>query len=90
MPDERCGFNTQAASFMVRITFCQNASYQGEITWLEGEKTRYFRSALELMTLLQEAVQECDGPSAERQLRTWREEDEPEHLKTDTRRPDCG
>lgn len=45
------------ASFLVRIQYRQNASWQGTIQWLEEKKTRRFRSELEMMMLIHEAVQ---------------------------------
>lgn len=46
----------EKATFIVRIQFCQNASWQGSIYWLEEEKEEYFRSVLELMNLMMSAM----------------------------------
>ncbi len=43
------------ATFLVHIKFRQNASWQGSITWVEKEKTKNFRSALEMLKLMDEA-----------------------------------
>lgn len=43
------------ATFLVHIKFRQNASWQGSITWVEKEKTQNFRSALEMLKLIDEA-----------------------------------
>ena len=40
------------ATFVVRIQYRQNASWQGQITWAEKNKTVSFRSALELLKLI--------------------------------------
>lgn len=40
------------ATFAIQILFRQNASWQGTATWLEGERTENFRSALELLLLM--------------------------------------
>ena len=53
---------TGGASFLIRIQFRQNASWQGTIQWLEEKKTMRFRSVLEMLSLMQEAV-EKSGPS---------------------------
>ena len=45
------------ATFAVRILFRQNASWQGNITWLEGKKEQSFRSVLELILLMNTALQ---------------------------------
>ena len=81
MIDARCDSQVAATSFLIRVTFCQNASYQGEITWLEGKRTQQFRSALELISLIGEAVAERDGPSSDYQLRSWPEKDEISRIK---------
>ena len=41
-----------AATFSLRILFRQNASWQGSVTWLDGKIEQSFRSALELIFLL--------------------------------------
>ena len=45
-------------TFLVRIQYRQNASWQGEILWHERERTVKFRSLLELLTVLDEAKEE--------------------------------
>lgn len=49
------------ATFTVRILFRQNASWQGSITWLEGRQEQSFRSVLELILLLDNALQQADA-----------------------------
>ena len=44
------------ATFSVRIIFRQNASWQGSVLWLEGQREQSFRSALELIFLLDNAL----------------------------------
>ncbi len=44
------------ATFAVRILFRQNASWQGSVTWIEGKQEQSFRSALELILLLNSAL----------------------------------
>ena len=34
----------------------QNSTWQGSLTWVEEQKTEYFRSALELIKMMDEAV----------------------------------
>lgn len=45
------------ATFIIRVKYRQNSSWQGEITWVDGKKKEYFRSALELMKLLDSALE---------------------------------
>jgi len=44
------------ATFCLRIYFRRNASWQGSVSWLEGRKEESFRSALELMFLMDSAL----------------------------------
>lgn len=44
-------------SFMIVIKDTQNASWQGTIEWLEQNKKQYFRSALEMIKLIDSAVE---------------------------------
>ena len=42
--------------FVVNILHKQNSTWQGSVTWLETNETQYFRSALELIMLIDSAV----------------------------------
>ena len=44
------------ATFTVRILFRQNASWQGSVIWMEGRQEQCFRSVLELILLLDNAL----------------------------------
>jgi len=44
------------ATFTVKILFRQNASWQGCVTWMESRKAETFRSALELVFLMDSAI----------------------------------
>jgi hypothetical protein len=54
------------ATFSVRVIFRQNASWQGSVLWLEGRREESFRSVLELMLLMNSALEEKPEPSAEK------------------------
>lgn len=56
-PDENLQ-EGKAATFAVRVLFRQNASWQGSVTWLEGGREESFRSALELLFLMNSALKE--------------------------------
>jgi len=43
-------------TFALRIMFRQNASWQGAVTWLEGKREESFRSVLELLLLIDSAL----------------------------------
>jgi hypothetical protein len=56
-------------TFIIKILDRQNASWQGSVTWVEEGKTQNFRSALELLKLIDGALddgQEIEGGSHER------------------------
>lgn len=44
------------ATFRLRILFRQNVSWQGLLTWVEGQQEQSFRSFLELTMLLDSAL----------------------------------
>lgn len=44
------------ATFTVRILFRRNASWQGSVLWLEGKRETSFRSVLELLLLMDSAL----------------------------------
>ncbi|MBU3191217.1 hypothetical protein K9O30_18435 [Clostridium bowmanii] len=58
--------------FLVRIKYRQNTSWQGTIQWLDGKKTRHFRSCLELMMLIEGALLISDAGNGKRiEFHTW-------------------
>lgn len=46
----------EQATFVVHVQFRQNATWQGSIEWLEEKTNRKFRSMLEMMKLMDEAL----------------------------------
>ena len=46
------------SSFEVKVCFTQNATWQGKIQWIEQRQKQTFRSALEMLTLMDEALSE--------------------------------
>ena len=45
------------ATFTVRVLFRQNASWQGNILWMEGKREEGFRSVLEMLFLMDSAIE---------------------------------
>lgn len=45
------------ATFTVSVLFRQNTSWQGSVTWLETEREESFRSVLELILLINSALE---------------------------------
>ncbi len=58
--EHHCGL---LATFSLRILFRQNASWQGSVTWLEGKQEQSFRSALELIFLINSALEYQEAAS---------------------------
>ena len=50
-------------TFLLRVLFRQNTSWQGAVTWIEGAREETFRSALELLLLMDSAI--CVKPKKE-------------------------
>lgn len=48
----------QKATFILQIKFRQNASWQGTIKWVEKKQTLNFRSALELIKIIDSACEQ--------------------------------
>ena len=69
-------FSTNETAFLIRIFIRQNATWMGEIQWLEGEKKLYFRSMLEMITLMQKAMDINNAPQAEYSFRSWEDRHE--------------
>lgn len=45
-------------TFFIHVVGCQNATWQGTITWIEEKEKQYFRSALEMIKLIDAAIGE--------------------------------
>lgn len=64
----------EKSTFILKIEFHQNGSWQGTIQWTQRRKTQRFRSALELIKLIDEA-----NPLSEKEkdlLAEWTAQDE--------------
>ena len=58
------------ATFVIQVQFNQNATWQGTLRWVDKQKQQNFRSMLELVRLLDEALQS----ETEIQTAKWEEE----------------
>lgn len=54
--EELKGRRAGQATFIVHVQYRQNATWQGQVTWAEKEKIQSFRSALELIKLMDSAL----------------------------------
>lgn len=43
-------------TFEISVKFTQNSTWQGQIHWVEKDKKQNFRSALEMLKLMDEAL----------------------------------
>lgn len=48
--------NKTSNTFIVKILNQQNDSWQGSVTWADTNETQYFRSALELLHMIDDAI----------------------------------
>ena len=48
-------------TFVVKIEHCCNESWQGEVVWAEENRKEKFRSTLELIKLMDEAMRISQG-----------------------------
>lgn len=55
-PPERSYRMGEIATFEMRILFRQNVSWQGSLCWLEAKQEQHFRSVLELIFLIDNAL----------------------------------
>lgn len=46
--------------FYVKITHREHATWQGEVTWIDRQEKQYFRSALELLRMIDQALDESE------------------------------
>ena len=49
-------------TFIIRILGTENATWQGSITWTEKNKVQHFRSALELLRMIDTVLAEKNEP----------------------------
>ncbi len=56
MSDEILSSRGEEGTFLVHIKYRQNATWQGQVTWVEKKETQSFRSALELLKLMDSAL----------------------------------
>ena len=49
---------TGGGTFVIKVMNTQNATWQGTVTWTDGKRTEPFRSALELIKLIDSALEE--------------------------------
>ena len=58
---EQKGQNGKKCTFEISVKFRQNATWQGTILWAERDLKQNFRSVLEMLKLMDEALSESEG-----------------------------
>jgi hypothetical protein len=53
------------ATFIIRVQQRQNSTWQGRLTWVEENRTQNFRSVVEMVHLLEDALQREDATETE-------------------------
>ena len=56
------------ATFAIKVLFRQNASWQGSVVWVEEEREASFRSALELLKLLDSVLWDAEEKKEEKSV----------------------
>lgn len=58
-------------TFIVRVQHRQNSSWQGRITWMEEDKTVYFRSIWEMIKLVENALDSTEPVDPDEKEISW-------------------
>ena len=48
-------------TFIIKVEDCQGGTWQGKVVWADEDTTEHFRSALELLQLVDEAINAARG-----------------------------
>lgn len=62
--NEVLGHRGRDATFIIRVQYRQHSSWQGEIVWVDGGRRRCFESVLELIRLIDKALEETESALA--------------------------
>jgi len=57
-PEIRHDAGSTIGTFEITVKFKQNSTWQGQIHWIEKNKKQSFRSAMEMLKLMDEALSE--------------------------------
>ncbi|MCR4856439.1 MAG: hypothetical protein K5908_09740 [Erysipelotrichaceae bacterium] len=69
--DEMLEMHGDLGTFIIRVQHRQNSSWQGRITWVEEDKTVYFRSVWEMMKLIEEALKDHKDETDPSETPSW-------------------
>ena len=63
--DNQRDVGSTIGTFEISVKFMQSATWQGQIHWIEKNQKQNFRSALEMLKLMDEALSEsADDPQS--------------------------
>ena len=68
---EQLGRHGDLGTFVINVQHRQNSSWQGRITWVDKNKTVYFRSIWERIKLVAGAVDTVRVPEDGRREASW-------------------
>ena len=74
--EELLGRHGDLGTFIIRVQHRQNSSWQGRITWMDQDKTVYFRSMWEMLKLVDSALDTVSRWEDDRDEPSWPEESE--------------
>ena len=69
--DELLSKHGDLGTFIIRVQHRQNSSWQGRLTWMDQDKTVYFRSIWEMMQLIESALDKVMEPEKRAPLPVW-------------------
>ena len=86
--DSQRDIGSTKGTFEISVKFMQNSTWQGQIYWIEKNQKQNFRSALEMLKLMDEALN--DDNEGDKTV-NWQENEEPQpgkkRLKTGNHNP---
>ncbi len=50
------GTDNKKGTFLVKVNKSESGTWQGNVLWADGNRSEHFRSALELLNLIEEAI----------------------------------
>ena len=72
--EELLNMHGDLGTFIIRVQHRQNSSWQGRITWMDQDKTVYFRSMWEMLKLIDSAVGTAGGQRESQEAPSWTKE----------------
>ena len=56
MREKKIDVKNKHGTFIVKVYRCQNGTWQGRLIWADKNESEHFRSALELMKMMDQAL----------------------------------